>query len=129
MMVGRRAVLKTRGSTATAVVAGILVSLAAAETLHGMLTAGAGRERREVMHALTAQLGLTDLALFTKARYTRHRSVADLHSAFQDAPTAMEHFPAGSLVGAAACLSSGGLARRNGRLSHALLARTAPFAY
>jgi hypothetical protein len=98
MMVGRRAVLKTRGSTATAVVAGILVSLAVAETLHGMLTAGAGRERREVMHALTAQLGLTDLALFTEARYTRHRSVADLHSAFQDAPTAMEHFPAGSLV-------------------------------
>jgi hypothetical protein len=98
-MTGReRALSKTRGSTVAAALAGILVFLAAAETLHATLTAGSGRERREAMHALTAQLGLTDLALFTEARYTRHRSVADLHSAFQDAPMAMEHFPAGSLV-------------------------------
>jgi hypothetical protein len=98
-MSGReRATPKTRGSTVAAAVAGILVLLAAAEALHAALTAGAGRARHEVMHALTAQLGLTDLALFTEARYTRHRSVADLHSAFQDAPMAMEHFPAGSLV-------------------------------
>jgi hypothetical protein len=48
--------------------------------------------------ALVAALDLTDLALFTEARYTRHPSQADLHSAFQDHPMAIEHFPSGSLV-------------------------------
>lgn len=48
--------------------------------------------------ALVARLGLTDLALFTEARYTRHSSQADLHSAFQDHPLALEHFPTGSLL-------------------------------
>ncbi len=98
MMARERAGLKVRGSTAAAALAGFLVFLAAAETLHAALAAGPGRERREATRALTTQLGLTDLALFTEARYTRHRSLADLHSAFQDAPMAMEHFPAGSLV-------------------------------
>ncbi|MFA5626468.1 MAG: hypothetical protein WCX90_07160 [Thiohalomonadaceae bacterium] len=48
--------------------------------------------------ALVAELGLTDLALFTEARYTRHLSQADRHSAFQDHPLALDHFPSGSLV-------------------------------
>ncbi|NCA72035.1 MAG: hypothetical protein EOM91_18540 [Sphingobacteriia bacterium] len=47
---------------------------------------------------LVAELGLTDLALFTEARYTRHPSQADLHSAFQDHPMALDRFPTGSLV-------------------------------
>lgn len=47
---------------------------------------------------LVEKLGLTDLALFTEARYTRHPSQADLHSAFQDHPGALEHFPTGSLL-------------------------------
>jgi hypothetical protein len=47
---------------------------------------------------LVAALDLTDLALFTEARYTRHPTQADLHSAFQDHPLALEHFPSGSLV-------------------------------
>jgi hypothetical protein len=51
--------------------------------------------------ALVAELSLTDLALFTEARYTRHPSQADLHSAFQDHPMALDHFPSGSLVPAA----------------------------
>ena len=52
-----------------------------------------------VRAALAAKLQLTDLALFTEARYTRHPSQADLHSAFQDHPLALEHFPTGSLIG------------------------------
>lgn len=48
--------------------------------------------------ALVRQLGLTDPVLFTEARYTRHLSQADLQSAFQDHPVALEHFPSGSLV-------------------------------
>lgn len=46
--------------------------------------------------ALLARLPLTDLCLFTEASYTRHLSQADRHTAFQDAPTALEHFPSGS---------------------------------
>jgi hypothetical protein len=48
--------------------------------------------------AIVEKYGLTDLALFTEARYTRHPSQADLHSAFQDHPGALEHFPTGSLL-------------------------------
>lgn len=46
---------------------------------------------------LVKDFKLTDLALFTEARYTRHLTQADLHTAFQDHPMAMEHFPSGSL--------------------------------
>lgn len=48
--------------------------------------------------ALVKTLQLTDLCLFTEARYTRHLSQADLHSPFQDYPRSAEHFPAGSLA-------------------------------
>ena len=50
------------------------------------------------MRSMATKLDLTDLALFTEARYTRHPSQADLHSAFQDHPLALEHFPSGSLI-------------------------------
>lgn len=51
-----------------------------------------------VNERLVTQLGLTDLSLFTEARYTRHPSQADLHSAFQDHPLGLEHFPSGTLL-------------------------------
>jgi hypothetical protein len=67
-----------------------------------LVDAGLTTKRRApevaAMRAMAAQLGLTDLALFTEARYTRHPSQADLHSAFQDHPLALEHFPSGSLI-------------------------------
>lgn len=47
---------------------------------------------------LVRTLGLTDLALFSEARYTRHPTQADLFAAFQDFPAVFEHFPSGSLV-------------------------------
>jgi hypothetical protein len=47
---------------------------------------------------LARNLMLTDLCLFTEARYTRHPSLADLHSAFQDHPFSLEHFPSGSVI-------------------------------
>jgi hypothetical protein len=43
-------------------------------------------------------LGLTDLCLFTEARYTRHPSLADMATAFQDHPMSLEHFPSGAIV-------------------------------
>ncbi|VFN01653.1 MAG: hypothetical protein BECKG1743D_GA0114223_104474 [Candidatus Kentron sp. G] len=48
--------------------------------------------------ALVRSLELTDLALFTEARYTRHLTQADRHAPFQDYPHAFDHFPSGSLV-------------------------------
>ena len=47
---------------------------------------------------LVRSLSLSDLCLFTEARYTRHPAMADHHAAFQDHPMALEHFPSGSLV-------------------------------
>jgi len=47
---------------------------------------------------LVRRLKLSDLCLFTEARYTRHPAMADHHAAFQDHPMALEHFPSGSLV-------------------------------
>jgi hypothetical protein len=47
---------------------------------------------------LVKALDLTDLCLFTEARYTRHPAMADRFAPFQDHPTALEHFPSGSFV-------------------------------
>jgi hypothetical protein len=69
--------------------------LFAAALVHSAL---AGRHDPGISTRLVQQLGLSDLALFTEARYTRHPSQADLHSAFQDHPGALDHFPTGSLV-------------------------------
>lgn len=55
-------------------------------------------EQLPARRQLVRQLGLTDLALWTEARYTRHPAVADLFSPFQDHPGAFDHFPAGSLL-------------------------------
>lgn len=60
-----------------------------------------GRDRAEEvrgMASMARRLGLTDLALFTDARYARHPSQADRFAPFQDHPTSLEHFPSGSLV-------------------------------
>jgi hypothetical protein len=51
-------------------------------------------EKREIVKAL----GLTDLCLFTEARYTRHPAVADRFTPFQDHPLSLEHFPSASIL-------------------------------
>lgn len=75
---------------------GLAGLLLLAAVLHAALApegAGAKASAR-----LTAQLGLSDLTLFTEARYTRHPSQADLHTPFQDHPMSFDHFPTGSLI-------------------------------
>ena len=54
--------------------------------------------QRQSSLALVRILGLTDLCLFTEARYTRHPAMADRHAAFQDHPMGLDHFPSGSFV-------------------------------
>jgi len=47
---------------------------------------------------MVKKLELTDLCLFTEARYTRHLSQTDFNTPFQDHPMSFEHFPSGSIV-------------------------------
>jgi len=45
---------------------------------------------------IAGMLGLSDLALSTEARYTRHPAASDRVVPFMDHPCAIEHFPSGS---------------------------------
>jgi hypothetical protein len=73
----------------------VLIALLAAHARYSQARATSGLlERGELVRALR----LTDLCLFTEARYTRHPAMADSFAPFQDHPGAMEHFPSGSLV-------------------------------
>jgi hypothetical protein len=84
-----------------------------ASLLHARLAGERMGPRLEGNRRLAEGLGLTDLCLFTDARYTRHSAVADVHSAFQDYPLSFEHFPSGSLVGPPPHLT--GFGRADGR--------------
>jgi len=53
---------------------------------------------RETNRRLVRELGLTDLALSSGASYTRHPSQADLFAPHNEHPSAIEHFPAGSVL-------------------------------
>jgi hypothetical protein len=59
---------------------------------------GSWRSELEAKRELVGRLGLTDFAIWTEARYTRHPSQADFFSPFQDFPSSLEHFPAGSII-------------------------------
>lgn len=76
----------------------LLASLFLLTLLDVALRGGDENPRLLGMREMVINLELTDLSLFTEARYTRHLSQADLHSAFQDHPSSFEHFPSGSLV-------------------------------
>ncbi|UCF89769.1 MAG: hypothetical protein JSW39_15825 [Desulfobacterales bacterium] len=52
----------------------------------------------ESKRELVGRYELTDLCLFTDARYTRHPTMADVHTPFQDYPTSLEHFPSASIL-------------------------------
>ena len=78
-----------------------IAGLLAALVLLTVVEAGLHRADRDAFgasRAMVRRLGLTDLCLFTEARYTRHPSQADHFAPFQDHPQALEHFPSGSLL-------------------------------
>lgn len=64
----------------------------------GSLARARGAEELPGNRELVRRLELTDLAIWTEARYTRHPSQADFFAPFQDGPSSLEHFPAGSVV-------------------------------
>jgi hypothetical protein len=65
---------------------------------HGALARKHGQADLRGTQELARQLQLTDLALFTEARYARHPAMTDRFAAFQNHPMALEHFPAGALI-------------------------------
>ena len=67
--------------------------------IHASIQRGTDNSMSEHMAGMVKDLELTDLCLFTEARYTRNLSQTDLNSAFQDHPLSLEHFPAGSIAG------------------------------
>ena len=73
----------------------LLIGLMLVDTaLSRRLDEGVIRQRRSIVGTLT----LTDLCLSTETRSTRHPSLADLHTPFQDHPLALDRFPSGSLM-------------------------------
>jgi len=101
----------SRKSSRALTLAGIGVLLIGLMFTHARLQRRADLPLIDAVAGVVKNLELTDLALFTEARYTRHLSQADFHSAFQDHPTALEHFPTGSIAGPPA-----GLRRRHVKL-------------
>jgi hypothetical protein len=82
-----------------------LRSIAAAAAILGLLFLHAwsavhdGSAQLAERRGMVQKYDLTDLCLFTDARYTRHATMADLATPFQDHPVSLEHFPSGTLVG------------------------------
>jgi len=74
--------------------------------IHALIQQQIDSSRLEHMAGMVKNLELTDLCLFTEARYTRNLSQTDLNSAFQDHPFSLEHFPAGSIAGPPAGIRS-----------------------
>ena len=75
-----------------------LMLISASLVLHARVSRAGARTASNL--ELVRRLKLSDLCLFTEARYTRHPAMADRHAAFQDHPMALEHFPSGSLMSA-----------------------------
>jgi hypothetical protein len=72
-----------------------LLALLIADSLHEQK---GSKHMLEEKREMVREYQLTDLCLFTEASYTRHLSVADRYTPFQDGPMALEHFPSGSIL-------------------------------
>lgn len=87
-----------RGSDLFILYIGTLTGLLLLSLLDAGVRSHLAAESLEQTSREVRELELTDLSLFTEARYTRHLSQSDRHTSFQDHPMALEHFPSGSLV-------------------------------
>ena len=86
-----------RRSTLFIILTTALVAAAGSALVNAHTRVLAARSSDGRVGRLVAGLGLTDLALFTEANYTRHLSMTDVYTPFQDSPLSFEHFPSGSL--------------------------------
>ena len=74
----------------------LLLALDGALFADGLVRRKAEEATFAPLEAATSGLGLTDLAVATEARYTRHPAVSDAMAPFMDHPGAIEHFPTGT---------------------------------
>lgn len=81
----------------------VLLALVSAGKIQSAKAGAALEAKRKIVKALT----LTDLSLWSEARYVRHPSQTDFFSAFQDFPSSLEHFPAGSIVAPTTGIAAG----------------------
>jgi hypothetical protein len=94
-----------RNSTLFFICTGFSLTLMGVMTLHAHHGQSSGQSERLIRTRMVKEYQLTDLCLFTEARYTRHPSMADRHAPAQDHPGALEHFPSGSLISPPAYLA------------------------
>lgn len=87
-----------RASTIYLAGTAVLALSVAGLALHAAGRAADAAGQVERKRTLVRQLSLTDLCLFSEANYTRHPSMTDLTTPFQDSPASFEHFPSGGLV-------------------------------
>jgi hypothetical protein len=81
----------------------IALVLLEAVTVAALSVAGSAASRvddqaRQSNRRLVREMLLTDLALSTGTSYCRHPSQTDLFAPYGDHPSAIEHFPAGSIM-------------------------------
>lgn len=86
------------------IVAAVLLVLFLVSVMDMVIRGEQVNPRLSIMAGQVQALDLTDISLFTEARYIRHLSQADRHAAFQDHPLSLEHFPTGSLISPPAAL-------------------------
>jgi hypothetical protein len=77
---------------------GINLALAGLAFVYSHTAKTAALDEIRIEERMVKELNLTDLCLFTEARYTRHPSQADLHAPFQDHPMSLEHYPSGFMI-------------------------------
>ena len=84
---------------------GLLLAVAGSFGAHSHCAVAASVPALERMSHQVKSLELTDLSLFSEASYTRHLSMSDRFTPFQDSPLAFEHFPTGAVAGPPAHLT------------------------
>ncbi len=67
-------------------------------SVHAIVCSREGADLFREEKQMVEDIRLTDICLFTDARYTRNPSMADIHSSFQDSPMSMDCFPSGALI-------------------------------
>ncbi|MFZ5775440.1 MAG: hypothetical protein ACOY3Z_08165 [Thermodesulfobacteriota bacterium] len=85
-----------RPSARFAILLLLLLAVDGGLLLHGQRRRASEQAAMPRLVAAVSALGLTDLAVSTEARYTRHPAVSDPIAPFMDHPGAVEHFPSGS---------------------------------
>jgi hypothetical protein len=82
-----------RASTSLLMVLMVFSLLACGLAARGLAKRSNQEEDFRMLQKVVFQLGLSDLALSTEARYTRHPAISDPVVVSMDHPGAIDHFP------------------------------------